>query len=60
MVKKEASWVTASGWLFILGIIISIIAGLFPILTGSVPVTAILAIIGFLFWRLDHGATRKQ
>lgn len=47
MPKKEATWVKASGWLFVLGIIIAIIAGLvYPMY--SAEVTGLLAIIGFI------------
>jgi len=48
MAKKEAGWVKASGWLFVIGIIISIGAGLFPIAIDSAMVTGILAVIGFI------------
>ncbi len=45
MPKKEAMWVKASGWLFILGIVISVVAGLLP----SLPyVAVILPVIGFI------------
>ena len=47
MPKREAGWVKASGWLFVLGIIISIVAGLFPTI-DSATVTAILAILSFI------------
>ncbi len=47
MAKKKAGWVKASGWLFVLGIIISIVAGLFPSI-DSATVTGVLAVIGFI------------
>ncbi len=47
MAKKKTGWVKASGWLFILGIIISIIAGLFPSIDPT-AVTGVLAILGFI------------
>ncbi len=44
--KKASSWVKASGYLFLLGVIISIIAGLVP---SVIPETGtILAILGFV------------
>jgi hypothetical protein len=48
MVKKQSvGWVKASGWLFVLGIIISIIAGLaYPMY--QTQITMVLAIIGFI------------
>ena len=47
MVKKDAGWVKASGWLFVLGIIISIIGGLlYPMY--SAEATGLLAVIGFI------------
>jgi hypothetical protein len=48
MAKEKAGWVKASGWLFVLGIIISIIIGLFPTIINSVTITAVLAILGFI------------
>ena len=47
MAKKKTGWVKASGWLFILGIIISIIAGLFPVI-DSATVTGVLVVLGFI------------
>lgn len=47
MPKKEMAWVKASGWLFVLGIIISIIAGLiYPLY--SAEISGLLAVIGFI------------
>ena len=41
---KTSTWVKASGWLFIIGILISVIAGLLP---GTIPqVGTILLILG--------------
>jgi len=47
MAKEKAGWVKASGWLFVLGIIISILTGLFYPMYNT-EVTGILAIIGFI------------
>jgi hypothetical protein len=46
MAKEKAGWVKASGWLFILGILIAIVAGLFPDMLSYV--TVILPILGFI------------
>ena len=47
MPKKEMAWVKASGWLFVLGIIISIIAGLvYPLYNAEI--SGLLAIIGLI------------
>jgi hypothetical protein len=48
MAKEKSGWVKASGWLFILGILIAIVAGVFYTTVDSSMVTGILAIIGFI------------
>jgi hypothetical protein len=46
MPKKDAMWVKLSGWLFILGILISVVAGIAP---SMIPgITAVLPILGFI------------
>jgi hypothetical protein len=46
MPKKDAMWVKLSGWLFILGILISVVAGIAPAMIPGI--TAILPILGFI------------
>jgi hypothetical protein len=48
MPKKEMAWVKLSGWLFILGIIIAIVVGLFPSIVDSTTITGVLAVLGFI------------
>ena len=48
MAKKEAMWVKVSGWLFILGIAISVIAGVMPTMIDSATTTGLLAALGFI------------
>jgi len=45
---KKTGWVKASGLLFLLGIIIAIIAGIFKIWIDPTVVTSILVILGFI------------
>jgi hypothetical protein len=47
MAKKATGWVKASGWLFVLGILIAVVAGLVPSIE-SATVIPVLAIIGFI------------
>ena len=47
MAKKATGWVKASGYLFLLGILISVVAGLVPSI-DSAMVTGVLAVIGFI------------
>ena len=47
MAKKATGWVKASGWLFVLGILIAVVAGLVPSIDASL-VTAVLAVLGFV------------
>ena len=47
MPKKETGWVKASGWLFVLGILIAVVAGLVPSIQSAM-VVPVLAIIGFV------------
>ena len=46
MPKKDAMWVKLSGWLFILGILISVVAGIAPAMIPGI--TAVLPILGFI------------
>ena len=46
MPKKDAMWVKLSGWLFILGILISVVAGIAPAMIPGI--TAVLPILGFV------------
>jgi len=48
MVKKQSGLVKASGLLFLLGIIIAIIAGLFKTWIDPTMVTSVLVILGFV------------
>jgi len=48
MVKKETGLVKASGLLFLLGIIIAIIAGIFKTWIDPTMVTSVLVILGFV------------
>jgi membrane protease YdiL (CAAX protease family) len=48
MPKKESGLVKASGLLFLLGIIIAIIAGLFKTWIDPTTVTSVLVILGFI------------
>jgi len=48
MAKKSAGWVKASGLLFLLGIIIAVIAGVFKLWIDSTIVTSILVVLGFI------------
>ena len=47
MAKKATGWVKASGYLFLLGILISVVAGLVPSVDSAL-VTGTLAVIGFI------------
>jgi len=47
MAKKASGWVKASGWLFVLGILISVVAGLVPSVDPSM-VSGVLAVLGFV------------
>ncbi|MBN2202999.1 MAG: hypothetical protein JW700_02350 [Candidatus Aenigmarchaeota archaeon] len=47
MAKKQTGWVKASGWLFVLGILISVVSGLVPSI-DSAMVTGVLAVMGFI------------
>ncbi|MFH0929421.1 MAG: hypothetical protein V1818_03640 [Candidatus Aenigmatarchaeota archaeon] len=47
MAKKQTGWVKASGWLFVLGILISVVAGLVPSIEPAM-VTGVLAVMGFV------------
>jgi len=47
MAKKASGWVKASGWLFVLGILIAVVAGLVPTIDSSM-VTVVLAVLGFV------------
>ena len=44
--KDEMMWVKLSGWLFILGILISVVAGIAPAMIPGI--TAVLPILGFI------------
>jgi hypothetical protein len=46
--KDEMMWVKLSGWLFILGIAVSVVVGLFPNIMDSATTTGILAVLGFI------------
>ena len=46
MPKTDAMWVKLSGWLFILGILISVVAGIAPAMIPGI--TAVLPILGFI------------
>ena len=48
MAKKEAMWVKVSGWLFILGIALSVVAGVMPAMIDSATTTGLLAALGFI------------
>jgi hypothetical protein len=47
MARKASGWVKASGWLFVLGILIAVVAGLVPSV-DSAMVTGVLAVLGFV------------
>ena len=47
MAKKASGWVKASGWLFVLGILIAVVAGLVTTIDSSM-VTVVLAVLGFV------------